>query len=253
MTAKRASGLPNVRIGKQTVQNEILLALPKSQSQEVLARLEYIDLPVGTVLNEAGEKIKYAFFVNSGLASVLGVFLTGKSVEVGLAGKDGFVGLPLAAGLQSSHTKTVMQVAGSAFRVKAADLLKALKICPELARSLNRYQMQVTMQASQVAACNRTHSIERRLARWLLMSQDRLGGEIVPLTQEFLSHMLGTRRASVTVAAGMLERAGATKSVRRAVIVVDRSLLERASCECYRAITNQTANWLKEESDSVYR
>ena len=153
----------------------------------------------------------------------------GKSVEVGLAGKEGFIGLPLVVGLSTSPSRVVMQVAGSAFRIRASDFTQALRRCPQLERQLNRFTHAMAMQATQVAACNRVHEVEERLARWLLMSQDRLGGDHVPLTQEFLAHMLGTRRASVTVAAGILQKAGLIRYTRGEVNVVNRDRIRRRS------------------------
>jgi CRP-like cAMP-binding protein len=149
-----------------------------------------------------GEPIKFCYFMNSGMTSILTIMGDGKGVEVGLTGKEGFIGLPLVVGLKTSATRAVVQITGSAFRLGASQMVQALSKCPDLARRLNCYAQELAMQATQVAACNRLHDVEARLARWLLISQDRVGGDVLPLTQEFLSHMLGTRRASVTVAAG---------------------------------------------------
>lgn len=205
-----------------------------------------MELPTHSVLHEAGEPIKFAYFMNSGLASVLTMMKDGKSVEVGLAGKEGFVGLPLVVGLSTSPTRVIIQVAASAYRITARDFEVTLQRCPTLERLLNRYAPELAMQAVQVAACNRLHEVEERLARWLLMSQDRLSGDIVPLTQEFLAHMLGTRRASVTVAAGILQRAGLITYNRGSVKINDRKKLESAVCECYAAMKQQSKNWEKE-------
>jgi CRP-like cAMP-binding protein len=246
MTANTRShplGKSAIHPNTQKIQNKILLGLSKQELSKLSTKLEFVSLPVRTVLNEAGEAIKFAYFVNSGLASVLSILSDGKSVEVGLAGSEGFVGLPLVVGLRTSHTRIIMQVAGSAFKIKSTDLVTAVHSYPKLSASLNRYTQQMTLQASQVAACNRAHGVDERLARWLLMSQDRLGGDIVSLTQEFLAHMLGTRRASVTVAAGMLQRAGLISYRRGALKIENRSLLERATCDCYRSITEQTRKW----------
>ena len=225
------------------VQNKILLSLTGDECSAVFAKLEFVMLPVPTVLNEVGEQIKFAYFMNDGLASVLNIMADGKSVEVGLCGKEGFVGLPLAAGFSSSPTRVIVQVAGSAFRITAKDLVAALHGCPTLGVGIQRFAQELALQSSQVAACNRLHEVDERLARWLLMSQDRLGGDIVPLTQEFLAHMLGTRRASVTVAAGILQRAGLITYSRGSVKIENRSELEDASCECYEAMTRQTKKW----------
>jgi CRP-like cAMP-binding protein len=205
--------------------------------------LEYVEMRTHDALHEAGRPITHGYFVNSGLASVLNVMADGKSVEVGLAGKEGFIGLPLIVGLRTSLNRVVAQVAGSAFRISASDFAQALRRCPQLERQLNRFTHAIAMQAAQGAACNRAHEVEERLARWLLMSQDRLGGDRIPLTQEFLAHMLGTRRASVTVAAGILQKAGLIKYTRGEVSVVSRAGLEDASCECYQWMARQSRSW----------
>jgi len=229
-----------------SMHNEILLGLPPNECDAVFANLEFLEMRTHDVLNEMGEPIKYCYFVNSGLASVLNVMSDGKSVEVGLTGKEGFVGLPLAVGLSTSAARVVVQVAGTAFRVTAAKMTKVLRTCPQLERKLNRYSQALGIQGTQVAACNRVHEVDERLARWLLMSQDRIGGDSIPLTQDFLAHMLGTRRASVTVAAGMLQKAGLITYSRGAVTIVNRGSLEDAACECYEVIIQQIRNWQKE-------
>jgi CRP-like cAMP-binding protein len=172
----------------------------------------------------------------------------GKSVEVGLTGAEGFVGVPLVAGFQTSPTRVIMQIAGSAFRIPAADLVRGLRECPKLAKELQRYAQELALQSVQTSACNRLHEVSHRLARWLLMSQDRVGGDTVRLTQEFLAHMLGTRRASVTVAAGSLQDAGFIIYSNGEVKIKNRSGLEKASCECYAALTRQSDRWQKESA-----
>lgn len=227
-------------------QNRILGNLPSKESRLVFAALEFAELPTHTILNEMSAPIEFAYFIESGLASVLNVMEDGKSVEVGLTGKEGFVGIPLLVGFRSSPSRVIMQISGSGFRISAKDFTALLPRCPELERSLNRFSQELNVQATQVAACNRLHEVDERLARWLLMSQDRVGGDIVPLTQEFLAHMLGTRRASVTLAAGMLQRAGLIKYRRGEVKIENRRELEEASCECYAAINRQSQRWNKD-------
>lgn len=231
---------------RQDLQNLILLALPASEREAILKNLEFIEMPAPFVLHEAGVPIKFAYFINCGLASVLTVMDDSKSVEVGLAGKEGFVGIPLIAGLSTSPTRVIMQVSGSAFRIAAKEFSDALSRSPTLAKLLSRFSLEMAMQSAQVAACNRLHEVDERLARWLLMSQDRLGGDLVPLTQDFLAHMLGTRRASVTVAAGILQKAGLITYNRGKVKIDDRSGLEDAVCECYAAMRQQSNSWEKE-------
>jgi CRP-like cAMP-binding protein len=232
----------------QQLRNKILLDLPDEESALLFSKLEFVSLPVRTVLNEVDEAIRFAFFMNDGLASILSMTSDGKSVEVGLCGREGFVGLPLTAGLNTSPTRVIVQVAGSGFRISAKHLLGALRECPRLATALQRFVQEMALQSAQVAACNRLHEVDERLARWLLMSQDRLGGDLVPLTQEFLAHMLGTRRASVTVAAGILQKAGLITYKRGAVNVENRARLEEASCECYGILTRQVENWHAERN-----
>ncbi len=233
-------------IDPRSIRNEILLSLPPKECAALLSELEFVEMPSYDLLNEMGEPIEYCYFMNSGMTSILTIMGDGKGVEVGLTGKEGFIGLPLVVGLKTSATRAVVQITGSAFRLRASQILQALGKCPQLARRLNRYSQELAMQATQVAACNRLHDVEARLARWLLMSQDRVGGEVVPLTQEFLSHMLGTRRASVTVAAGVLQKAGLIQYARGSVTIVNRSKLEETACECYGMITRQSQNWRNE-------
>jgi CRP-like cAMP-binding protein len=228
--------------------NRILLSLPRNLCNNLLARAPLVKLPTHCVLNEVNEPIQYFYFINSGLASVLNVLQDGKSVEVGLTGCEGVVGVPIVVGFKTSPTRVVMQIAGSGYRMPAKDLQAALKASSVLEKSLLKYSQELALQAGQIAACNRVHEVDERLARWLLMSQDRLGGSLIPLTQEFLAHMLGTRRASVTVAAGILQKAGLISYVRGQLKIEDRKRLENASCECYATLTRQLNVW-KSESE----
>jgi CRP-like cAMP-binding protein len=160
--------------------------LPAKERSAVLERVEFISLPTHSVLHEADATITFAYFPNEGLASVLNVMSDGKSVEVGLLGTDGFVGTPLVAGYRTSPSRVIMQIAGSAFRITAKELAAVMPECPQLTQGMHRFVQELALQSQQVAACNRLHEVEERLARWLLMCQDRIGGDVVPLTQEFL-------------------------------------------------------------------
>jgi CRP-like cAMP-binding protein len=148
--------------------------------------------------------------------------------------------------MHTSASRVVTQAEGTAFRINADDMRKAIRECPQLIVSLLRYSQEATMEVTQIAACNRLHGIEERLARWLLMSQDRIRKDILPLTQEFLAQMLGARRASVSVAAGILQRAGLIRYSRGHVTILNRAELENASCQCYKVIQQQLDNWQKE-------
>lgn len=233
-------------VDPRSIRNEILLSLPAKECATVLSELEFVEMHSYDLLNEMGEPIEYCYFMNSGMTSILTIMGDGKGVEVGLTGKEGFIGLPVVVGLITSATRAIVQITGSAYRLSTPQILQVLAKCPRLTRRLNRYSQELGMQATQVAACNRLHEVEQRLARWLLMSQDRIGADVVPLTQEFLSHMLGTRRASVTVAAGVLQKAGLIKYSRGAVTIVDRAKLEDAACECYAIISRQSQSWRNE-------
>src|SRR6267378_8222628 len=197
--------------------NAILLSLSSNESKDVVSRLEFVRLKLHQLLYEAGETIKSGYFINSGLMSVLVVQPDGKTVEVGLIGKEGFVGLPLLVGYHSSPTRLITQGDGTAYRCDADTLRQLVQQCPGLEKQLHRFAHRLAMQTTQIAACNRLHDVVERLARWILMSHDRILEDNLPLTQEFLGQMLGTRRSSVTVAAGALQKAGLISYTRGSV------------------------------------
>ena len=232
------------------VGNLILLGLSKEDYNQVMPRLELVRLKLHQVLYEAGETIKSGYFVSSGLISVLAVQPDGKSIEVGLIGREGFVGLPLLVGYHSSPTRTVIQGDAVAYRCSAQDLSSLIEELPALEKQLNRFAHRLAMQTTQIAACNRLHEVEERLARWILMTQDRIESDHLPLTQEFLSQMLGTRRASVTVSAGILQKAGLISHTRGSVTILDRPRLEAAACDCYGIVQRQLRDWAAETSQT---
>jgi CRP-like cAMP-binding protein len=236
----------SAKVDGQAMRNELLIQLPEKEREFIHAQLTFTALNTHDVLHEAESEIGHVYLINSGLASVLSVMKDGKSVEVGLTGKEGFVGLPVIVGFKSSPSRVIVQVSGSAFRVSTPALLKALRRCSELHKILHRYSQVLSAQGCQVAACNRLHEVDERLARWLLMSQVRLGTNTVQLTQEFLAHMLGTRRSSVTVAASILQKAGLIQYSREHVQIVNRGGLESAACECYEMLVRQGTRWNRE-------
>ncbi len=227
----------------KAITNKILLSLSSKECNEVLSKLEFVRLQLHQVIHEAGERVKSGYFMNTGLMSVLAVQPDGKSVEVGLIGKEGFVGLPLLVGYRTSPTRAVVQGDGTAYRCDGEALRLLMKQCPELGQQLHRFAQRLAMQTTQIAACNRLHEVEERLARWILMSQDRIGTDILPLTHEFMAQMLGTRRSSVTVAAGTLQRAGLISHTRGSVSVLNRQKLEDAACDCYGIVQRQLNDW----------
>ena len=187
-------------------------------------------------LHEPGERIEFGYFLNSGLVSMMVVTSDARSVEVGMVGKEGFVGAPLAFGFPNSSQRALIQIKGSAFRVKAEALRSVLEQAPVFRDRISRAVLLQGLQVAQLAACNRLHEVEQRLARWLLMTHDRANGDRLPITHELLAQMLGSGRPSVTLAAGMLQRAGTIGYTRGQVTVLDRKALERSACECYSAI-----------------
>jgi len=229
--------------GTRTIQNEILLGLPRTERLSLLSKMEFTELPARRILTEVDQPIEFAYFLNRGVASIITAMSEGKSVEVGLTGREGFVGLPLLVGYSTSPTRAIIQIEGDGFRISTRDFKSALCTCPKLETSLQRYSQELAVQSIQIAACNRLHEVDRRLARWLLMSHDRVGNFTFPLTQEFISHMLGTRRASVTVAARHLQKAGLITYKRGQVTIKKRTGLERAACECYQRINQRLENW----------
>lgn len=237
---------PVPEIEGNPIRNELLLGLPPAECNFVFSQLTFVQLRPHDVLEEVEQPIKYAYFIDSGLVSVLCTMKDGKSIEVGISGREGCTALPRAAGLKTSIGRLIVQVEGTAFRATSQGFTRMLKQCPVLQRRVLQYGQIMAMQGAQVAACNRLHEVEERLARWLLMTQDRIGSENIPLTHEFLSHMLGTRRSSVTVAAGILQTAGLITYNRGSVDIEDRHRLEDAACECYDLMRRRTEIWKRE-------
>ena len=207
-TPKRSPQLPRSDDDGNKVHNEILLSLPREEREIIFSKLEFVRLKSLQLLHDVGDSIKSAYFCNSGMVSTLSAFPDGKTVEVGLIGKEGFVGLPLIVGFRSSSVRSNVQIEGTAFRIGADALTESLARCPKLTLRRHQFSQVMGMQVSQIAACNRLHEVEERLARWLLMCADRAGNHRLPLTQDLLGQMLGTRRASVTIAASVLQKAG---------------------------------------------
>jgi CRP-like cAMP-binding protein len=233
-----------VREGERTdpsgdpIRNVILLSIPDDEFALVRTHLEPVDLPQHRILHEPGQRIDYGHFVNDGMTSLVVITNDGRSVEVGIVGREGMVGMPLIIGLRSGVWRGIQQIPGSGVRIRAEVLAEVLPIAPQLRLELTRYALLHGLQVAQIAACNRLHEIEQRLARWLLMCQDRVDSQRLNLTHEFLAQMLGTGRPSVTLAAGMLEQAGVIENLRGSVRILNRKQLEQVSCECYGVIQN---------------
>jgi CRP-like cAMP-binding protein len=227
-------------IAGKALKNGILLDVPEDEYALLRPHLEPVELPQRRILFEPTEKIDFAYFPNDGMTSLVIAVRDGRSVEVGMVGREGMVGTPLVAGMRSGPCRAIMQIAGSGLRIRSEVLQDALLDAPHLRMSLNRYALCQGLEVAQIAACNRLHEIEQRLARWLLMCQDRVDSPFLPLTQEFLAEMLGTGRPTVSLASGMLQRAGLIEKVRGTVRILNRKQLESTACECYGMIQNLT-------------
>ena len=186
------------------VYSPILLTIPDDEYEAILPHLEFVDLPSHQSLHESPDGLEYGYFLNLGLTSLVIETQDGRSVEVGIVGREGFVGVPLAAGLNLTPYRAVVQAKGNGFRIKTEVLEVTLSVTPSLRLRLNQYAQAQGMQVAQLAACNRLHEIDQRLAHWLLMCQDRIGSDLLPMTHEFFAQMLGTGRPSVSLAAAVL-------------------------------------------------
>lgn len=218
------------------IRNRILLHIPDREFRVVRPHLEYVSLPHHRTLHEAARRLEFVYFPNNGLISLVVATEDGKTVEAGVVGREGVVGVPSAVGLVRDPLRQVVQIAGDGFRVKVGALHMLLESSPQLQMTLSRYAILQGMQVAQTAACNRLHDVGQRLARWLLMAQDRVEAASLPITHDFLSTMLGTDRPSVTLAAGVLQKRAAIRYVRGVVKILSRAKLEASACECYRVI-----------------
>jgi CRP-like cAMP-binding protein len=218
------------------VGNKILRAIPDQEFSAIGPHLEPVGLRRHLILHEPNEHLNFAYFPNSGLISLVVAMEDGKTVEAAVVGNEGAAGIPSAVCLTRSPLREVVQIAGDGFRVKVSMLQSVLKNAPAFQMTLCRYAVVQGIQVAQTAACNRLHDVEQRLARWLLMAQDRVDGGSILITHDFLATMLGTDRPSVSLAAGILQRKKNIEYTRGAVKILSRKKLEGSACECYSVI-----------------
>lgn len=219
------------------IKNLILAALSRQEYKRLLPQLESITLSLGESLYQSGDLIEYVYFPEKGLVSLVTHMHDGTAIEVGLIGRDGMVGIPVLLGDDIAFEEAIVQIAGSAMRMKSSGLKEALKRNHSpLLTELLLYTRILMKQIAQTAACNRLHTVEERLSRWLLMCHDRMESDELLLTQEFISNMLGTRRASVGSAATGLQTEGLIRYSRGRISILERVGLEEVACECYRAV-----------------
>lgn len=219
--------------------NLILSALSKIEIAVLAPHLSAEDLPVGTRLLGPGEECAFGYFLESGMASGVVSLADGTTVETGITGKEGVIGLPALLGTKSMPMHCFMQIGGSGYKIRAGHLSEAYERPGTLRKQINRFIQTYIVQTAQTAACNRVHEVPQRLARWLLMCHDRMESDTFTLTQEFLGHMLGTPRTAVTIAAGALRKSGLIDYRRGEVRIRNRKALERTACECYRTIRSE--------------
>lgn len=224
---------------QQPYKNRVLASLPAVEMERLAPHLCPLTLKMNQSLHDPGQMVDTVYFLEDGICSVVVSMENGTTVEVGVIGRDGFVGLPAVLGTGRSPNRTFIQIPGHGFSVKAKVLQEQFEASNELRLRLQRAVQGMLVQTAQTAACNRVHELEERLARWLLMCQDRVQNDRLPITHEFLAMMLGTRRTSVTVAAGMLHRAGLIAYSRGHVTIQNREHLEHAACECYQIIREE--------------
>jgi CRP-like cAMP-binding protein len=227
----------------QEERNLLLDALPARDFEQIRSRLEPVSLRLAETIYEADSPIGHVYFPQSGMVSMVSTMPEG-TVEVGTVGHEGMTGIAVVLHADSMPTRAFVQVEGTGLRMTSDDLRASMRESPALERILARYALALFDQAAQSAACNRLHSLEERCARWLLMTHDRLRGDVLPLKQTFLAEMLGVHRPAVTVAAGTLQRAGLISYSRGKVRILDRAALENASCGCYE-ITRRSFEHLR--------
>jgi CRP-like cAMP-binding protein len=225
-----------IRLNPKT--NHLLAALPPAEWKRWQPQLELVTLPLGEVLYESGVTLSHVYFPTTAIVSLLYVLENGSSAEIAVVGNEGIVGISLFMGGESTPSRAVVQSAGSGFRMKA-QTVKEEFLRPPVLHLLLRYTQALITQMSQTAVCNRHHSLDQQLCRWLLLSLDRLHGDELIMTQELISNMLGVRREGVTESALKLQKAGLIKYARGHITVVDRAGIEARSCECYAVVKKE--------------
>jgi CRP-like cAMP-binding protein len=219
-------------------ENSLLAALPRNEYQLLLAHLEPIALTFGDVLYCPGEPINHVYFPTDSLVSLLTLVEGHQALEVGMVGYEGMLGIPLALGISDSPVRAIVQVSGMALRMTSIHFQEKFKKSELLQRVVDRYTYELMVQMTQTAVCNRFHHVEARLARWLLMTRDRVRSNQFHLTQELLGNMLGVRRVGVTKAAGALRQHNLISYSRGEISILDGEGLEAAACQCYQIVKN---------------
>lgn len=219
--------------------NSLLASIPAPEWQRIEPLLEAVDLPLGEVLYESGAKMSHVYFPINAIVSLLYVMEDGASAEIAVVGNEGIVGIALFMGGDTTPSRAVVQSAGKGYRLRGADIKEEFGRSVPVMHLLLRYTQALITQMAQTAVCNRHHSLDQQLCRWLLLSLDRLSGNELVMTQELIANMLGVRREGVTEAALKLQNLGLIKYARGHITVLDRAGLEGRTCECYAVVKNE--------------
>ncbi|HEY0197400.1 MAG TPA: Crp/Fnr family transcriptional regulator [Rhodanobacter sp.] len=225
--------------GSEPRTNHLLAMLPETEWQRWQPQLEKVDMPLGQVLYESGSTLTHVYFPTTSIVSLLYVMENGASAEIAIVGNEGIVGISLFMGGESTPSRAVVQSAGEGYRLKAQVLKEAFNRSGPVMHLLLRYTQALLTQMAQTAVCNRHHSLDQQLCRWMLLSLDRLQGSELSMTQELIANMLGVRREGVTEAAGRLQEAGLIRYRRGHITVLDRAGLEQRTCECYAVVKQE--------------
>ena len=220
--------------------NHVLDALPQTEQERLFPHLKLVPMPLGMVLYESGATLRHIYFPTNCIVSLLYVMQDGASAEIAVVGNEGAVGVSLFMGGETTPSRAIVQSAGWAYRLTGARLKQEFNRHGEMLHILLRYTQSLITQMAQTAVCNRHHSLDQQLCRWLLLSLDRLSGNELRMTQELIANMLGVRREGVTEAAGKLQKLGAIRYSRGKITVLDRPQLEKLSCECYAVVKKES-------------
>jgi CRP-like cAMP-binding protein len=225
-------------------QNLLLAALSAAELKKIRRHLELVDMPLGAVVYESGRPLDHVYFPTTCIVSLLYVLENGASAEIAVVGYEGMVGVSIFMGGGTTPSRAVVQSAGEAYRLPSAVMKEQFERVASMQHLMLRYTQSLITQMAQTAVCNRHHSVDQQLCRWLLLSIDRLASPEITMTQELIANMLGVRREGVTEAAGKLQEAGVISYRRGHIKVLDRPLLEKMSCECYEVVRVETARLL---------
>lgn len=240
------------------LQNQILRALPQAAQQRLFPHLQLVALPRGAVLYESGTILRQVYFPTDCVISLLYVLENGASAEISVVGNEGALGLSVFIGGETTTSRAIIRSGGSAYRLSGRRLRAEFADHGDMLHIMLRYSQSLLMQMAQTAICNRHHSVDQQLCRWLLLSLDRLPSNKLAVTQELMANMLGVRREGITAAAGKLQKLGVIKYARGQIIVLDRPRLQQLACECYAVVKAETdralqASWLYRNDERTSR